>query len=100
MASEGFEVTFSELDEVAAAYETEAQVVQQALEQFQSAADLPASAFGNLPQSPTLASQYQQCFGEVVADITKLHDTLKEGAAKLTASAANYRAADRASTIR
>jgi uncharacterized protein YukE len=100
VASGGYEVTFSKLDEAAAAYKAQGDAVRQALARFESAADLASSAFGNLPQSGQLASQYQQFLSQVRRDVTKLSETLLAGAVRLAASSANYRAAERASTIR
>jgi uncharacterized protein YukE len=100
VASGGFEVTFSKLDGAAAAYKTQGDDVRQALERFESAASLASSAFGNLPQSKQLASQYQQFLSQVTRDVTKISETLLAGAAKLAASAANYRAAEQANTVR
>jgi uncharacterized protein YukE len=100
VASGGYEVTFSKLEEAAAAYKAQGDAVRQALARFESAASLAKSAFGNLPQSGQLASQYQQFLGQVTSDVTKLSETLLTGAVKLAASSANYRAADQASTIR
>jgi uncharacterized protein YukE len=100
VADGGYEVTFSKLDEAAAAYRAQGDAVRQALARFESAATLANSAFGNLPESGQLASQYQQFLGQVTRDVTKLSETLLAGAARLAASAANYRAAERASTIR
>jgi uncharacterized protein YukE len=100
VASGGFEVTFSKLDAAAAAYKAQGDAVRQALARFESAASLANSAFGNLPQSKQLASQYQQFLSQVTRDVTKLSETLLTGAAKLAASSVNYRAAERASTIR
>lgn len=100
MASGGYEVTFSELNNAAAEYKAQGDAVRESLDRFRSAADLPDSAFGNLPQSKNLALQYQQFLSQVTADMTKLYETLLTGAVKLAASAANYRAAERANTIR
>jgi uncharacterized protein YukE len=100
VASGGFEVTFSKLDAAATAYQAQGDAVRQALARFEAAASLANSSFGNLPESKQLASQYQQFLGQVTRDVTKLSETLLTGAAKLAASAANYRAAERASTVR
>jgi ABC-type transporter Mla subunit MlaD len=99
VASGGFEVTFSKLDEAAGAYQAQGDAVRRALAQFESAASLADSAFGNLPQSKQLASQYEQFLSQVTRDVTKLSETLLAGAAKLAASSANYRAAERANMV-
>lgn len=97
-ASGGYEVTFSELEKAAAAYKAQGAVVQKALSQFEGVANLPASAFGNLPASAQMATEYSKFFTEVTQDLAKLATTLLQGSAKLTQSAANYKAAETAST--
>lgn len=87
-------VKFEELQKAAAAYKTEGGDVQEALTKFEAAANLPASAFGNLPESKQLASQYETFYKQVVGDMTKLAKSLPEGAASLAASAALYHRAE------
>jgi uncharacterized protein YukE len=96
----GFEVTPTELDNVADEYKKQVDAVRQALARFQQATDLPDSAFGNLPQSAQLAKQYHQVTGQVTNDMTKLWKALMTGYANLAASAANYRKAEHLNTIR
>lgn len=98
MASGGFEVAPSKLDSTATAYQQQAEAVRNALAVFQAKASLPPSAFGKLPESAQLASEYQTFLRRVVQDLTQLHDTLSGGAIKLHLSAAEYRRADRAAT--
>ena len=100
MASGGYEVTTSELDRAAGAYQTQGDAIWRALERFEHATDLPDSAFGNLPQSKQLAARYQEVRGEVTNDMTKLFKALLAGYANLTMNAANYRAAEHVNTIR
>lgn len=100
MASDGYEVTFGDLDQVAGVYKAQGDALRQALERFVSAANIPPSAFGNLPESGELASQYKQFLSEVMRDMTHLYEGLLTGAAKLHVNAAKYRAAEQASTVR
>jgi uncharacterized protein YukE len=99
VASGGFEVAPSKLDSTAATYRQQAEVVRNALAAFQAKADLPPSAFGRLPESAQLASEYQTFLRRVVQDVTQLHEALSGGAIKLHLSAAEYRAADRAAAV-
>jgi uncharacterized protein YukE len=94
VASGGFEVTTSDLDQAAGEFKDQGTAILQAAQQFHSAAALPDSAFGNLPQSKTMASQYQQFFNQVCNDMIKLAEALETGTAKLALNAALYRAAD------
>ena len=96
MASGGFEVAPSKLDGAATVYQQQAEAVRIALAAFQAKADLPPSAFGKLPESGQLASEYQTFLRRVVQDVTQLYQELHGGAIKLQLSAAEYKAADRA----
>jgi uncharacterized protein YukE len=98
VASGGFEVAPSKLDSAATVYREQAEAVRNALAAFQAKADLPASAFGKLPESAQLASEYQTFLRRVVQDVTQLYEALNGGAIKLQLSAAEYKAADRAAT--
>jgi uncharacterized protein YukE len=94
VASGGFTVIPSELIKTAARYQTEGDDVGQAQVRFRAAASLPDSAFGNLPQSKALASQYQQFFDQVTRDVTKLRQALHNGAVNLAGNAVGYMAAE------
>jgi uncharacterized protein YukE len=98
VVSDGYEVTVSDLDDASAAFKPEGDAALQARTQFQAAADLPDSAFGNVPGSATMASQYQEFFDQVTQDIAKVSEALEAGAKTLSANAARYRAADQAVT--
>jgi uncharacterized protein YukE len=98
VASDGYEVTVSDLDNASAAFKPEGNAALQARTEFQAAADLPDSAFGNMPGSATIASQYQEFFDQVMGDLTKVSEALQAGAETLSANAARYRAADQAVT--
>jgi len=99
VASGGFEVAPSKLDSTATAYLQQAEAVRNALAVFRAKADLPSSAFGKLPESAQLASEYQTFLRRVVQDVTQLYEALNGGAIKLHVSAAEYRAADRAAAV-
>jgi uncharacterized protein YukE len=88
------QVEFDELEKAAAAYKNEGSDIKQALTRFQAAANVPASAFGNLAESKQLASEYEQFFERVSSDMNTLSKALLDGTAKLRASAALYRTAD------
>ena len=98
-AGDGFEVKIEALDKAAEAYKAQGEAVKADLgPQFQAAADLPASAFGRIPEAAQLAASYQEFLKQVMTDMEKLSESLITGASKLNASAANYRSADAAST--
>jgi uncharacterized protein YukE len=88
-------VKFRELQNAAAAYNAEGADVKQALAAFKEAAKLPPSAFGNLPESSDLASQYAAFYNQIVSDMTKLSTALPEGAVSLAASAVVYQNAEK-----
>jgi uncharacterized protein YukE len=88
------QVKFQELQNAASAYKAEGDDVKKALAAFEQAANLPASAFGNLAQSGNLASEYERFYNQVVSDVAKLAKTLPEGGAKLAASAIVYHNAE------
>lgn len=90
MASGGYEVTFSDLMKAAVAYEDHGRDVKQALARFRSAADLPGSAFGNLAESGKMASGYEEFLGQTTQDITKLCESLVNGAVNLAGTAGRY----------
>jgi hypothetical protein len=95
----GYQVELEALDKAAAAYKAQGAAVERYLEEFLSKASIPDSAFGNLPQSAQLASQYRAFLDQVRSDITKLSQSLNGGGERMSASAANYRSAESASTI-
>jgi uncharacterized protein YukE len=96
---DGFEVKFDALEKAAEAYKAQGEAVKADLgPKFQAAADLPASAFGRIPEAAQLAASYQGFLKQVMTDMEKLSESLITGASKLNASAANYRSADAAST--
>lgn len=88
-------VKFQELQNASAAYKAEGGNVKQALAAFEAAADLPPSAFGNLPESSDLASQYGKFYKQIVSDMAKLSTALPDGAASLAASALVYQNAEK-----
>lgn len=94
MASGGYEVTVGELAEASGTYHAEGDDVRQALARFRAAAALPDSAFGNLPQSASMASQYQEFLEHVTQDLTRMSEALLTGSAKLAGNAAAYRRAE------
>lgn len=94
MSSGGYEVAIADLEQAARAYRAQMEAIRQAQATFKSGADLPASAFGNLPQSATLASEYQKFFSQVSSDMTKLWESVLSGALTLALSALAYQAAE------
>lgn len=98
--SAGFKVTPGELHNTAAAYQAQMAAVQQALATFKAKADLPASAFGNLPNSPQMASQFKTFYDQIVSDMTALANSLKAGGHKLAVNATNYQTTEHRNTIR
>lgn len=93
-SSEGFEVTPADLHNTADAYLQESGVVSQALATFEAATNLPASAFGNLPNSSKFASQFESFGKQVQADMKTLVQSLAAGSQKLTANALKYQVTD------
>jgi len=100
VASGGFEVTPSELDDAATAYRQQGEAIQKAVDVLTSATDMPDSVFGRLPASGEFASGSRELRSQIVQDSTKLYQGLLDGATKLSATAAIYRAADQAATVR
>jgi uncharacterized protein YukE len=100
VASGGYEVTFGELRTAATAYADAADMVEKALEKFQSAAKLSRGDFGRLPTSQQMDNQYQEFYDHVVTHMNNLHEGLVTGGLKLTASEGMYRAAEDKNTIR
>jgi hypothetical protein len=96
----GYQVTADDLGTVATAHKDQADNLRQALLQFKSVANLPASAFGNLPASGKMAAQYQKFYSQVVQDMTNLYVSELVVVAKLLLSKLNYEAAEHANTIR
>jgi uncharacterized protein YukE len=94
VASDGYEVTVSDLEDASVAFKPEGDGALQARTRFEAAADLPDSAFGNTPGSSAIASRYQEFFGQVTRDVAKVSEALQAGAQTLSANAARYRAAD------
>ena len=94
MAGGGFEVTFDDLFGGADEFQTQGESILKARLTYRSDAELPDSAFGNLSQSKTIASQYQQLYSQVSDDMTKLSTALLDGTAKLALSATLYKAAE------
>lgn len=97
--SDGFEVTPQELHTTAAAYGTQSDAVQQALAKFEAVTNLPASAFGNLPNSGQFASQFESFGKQVKADMEALIKSLTAGDKKLTTNAVNYQTTERRNTV-
>lgn len=95
MRSGGYEVAIAHLEDAARSYEAQMEVIKQAQARFKAAADLHASAFGNLPQSANLASQYQKFFSQVSGDMTKLWESLMSGALTLALTAIAYETAEK-----
>lgn len=94
MSSGGYEVAIADLEKAARAYRAQMEAIRQAQAAFKSGADLPASAFGRLPQSATLASEYQKFFSQVGSDMTKLWESVLSGALTLALSALAYETAE------
>jgi len=97
--ADGFEVKITALDDAEATYKAQGSAVTSYQGEFRSGASLPASAFGNLPQSGQLATQYEAFFKRVLNDMSTLSKALGDGGTKLAVAAKNYRKAERASTI-
>lgn len=97
--SDGFEVTPQELQATAAVYGTQSEVVAKALAAFEAATNLPASAFGNLPNSPKFASEFENFGKQVKADMQTLVNSLKAGDQKLTKNAQNYQTTEQRNTV-
>lgn len=95
----GYEVKISVLDDAQTAYHAQGSEVFGHRGQFESAANLPASAFGMLPQSASLAEQYSAFFEQVVHDMASLSQALTHGAKRLGVTAKNYRDAESANII-
>lgn len=91
----GYEVAIQDLEDAARGYKAQMDAIQQAQAKFKSAADLPASAFGNLPQSATLASEYRTFFSQVSSDMTKLWESVLSGALTLALNALAYETAEK-----
>lgn len=90
MVSEGYEVVLDELLQAAKVFKAHGSDVQQMLRQWQHAADLPGSAFGNLAVSPRMAAGYQEFYSQVTKDITKLFSSLSNGSENLVKAAGEY----------
>jgi uncharacterized protein YukE len=99
VASEGYEVMTGDLNQAASMYRSQGEALREALARFESATGIPASAFGNLPESGDLASEYKQFIARVTEDMTSLSQGLLTGGAKLRVNAAQYQAAEQANTI-
>lgn len=93
--SGGYEVVIQHLEDAAKGYQAQMDNLQQAAAKFTSAANLPASAFGNLPQSGKLASEYQKFYDQVNSDVTKLWESVLSGALTLALNAVAYQAAEK-----
>jgi uncharacterized protein YukE len=100
VASGGYEVTFDELSNAAAAYGDAAESLKTALENFQAAAKLSRGDFGRLPTSQQMDNEYNEFYDHVVAQMNDLHSGLVTGGLKLAASGSVYRAAEEQNTIR
>jgi hypothetical protein len=94
VAGEGFEVTFNDLFGGADEFKAQGESILSARLAYRSGAELPDSAFGNLPSSKTIASQYQEVYKQVSDDMTRLSTALLDGTAKLALSATLYKAAE------
>lgn len=92
MASGGFTVTPSQLYRASGDFKDGGEAILAARKLFAAAA-LPESAFGNLPQSKQIASQYERFVRQVGDDLAKLAEALLDGTAKLALSATLYRVA-------
>jgi uncharacterized protein YukE len=90
MVSDGYEVVLDELLESAKVFKARAGDVEQMLRQWQHAADLPGSAFGNLAVSPKMAAGYQEFYSQVAKDIAKLSGSLSNGSQNLVKAAGEY----------
>jgi hypothetical protein len=99
MASEGYEVVLDELLDAAKVFKARGADVQQMLRQWQHAADLPASAFGNLAVSPRMSAGYQEFCSQVTKDVTKLFGSLSNGSENLVKSAGEYWLAEQMVTM-
>lgn len=95
MSGGGYEVAIAQLEDAARGYKAQMDAIQQAQARFKSAADLPPSAFGNLPQSATLASEYQKFFSQVSSDMTQLWESVLSGALTLALNALAYETAEK-----
>ena len=98
MPGGGYAVDIQELLNGAAVYESQGGEVHQLLRQWQKAADLPSSAFGNLAVSSQMASGYEKFFSQVTKEITTLYQELQMGSESLVKAAATYWAAEKMMT--
>jgi hypothetical protein len=64
------------LDDAKAAYRTQGAGIQRELSTLWASATLPASAFGNLPQSRQFAAMWQRFHDQVSADLKRLGEGL------------------------
>jgi hypothetical protein len=86
----GYQCVLSELLRASAEYKSRADDVQQMLKEWQNAANLDSSVFGNLSVSPKMASVYRKFYNQVTTDVTKHYQGLYGGAAALVLTALKY----------
>jgi hypothetical protein len=98
MASGGFEVTFQDLEEAAAAYKEQAANIETALEAYDKRASLNRGDFGRIPEAGQMWTQYQEFLKQVHGDVSKLQNQVNQGGAKLLLTAKVYRTAEQANT--
>jgi uncharacterized protein YukE len=96
MASGGFEVTFEDLEEAAAAYQQQAANIAAALEAYDKPASLDRGDFGRIPEAGQMWTQYQEFLKQVRGDVNEVHNQLNQGGAKLLLSAKVYRTTEQA----
>jgi uncharacterized protein YukE len=99
MSSGGYAVDIEELLKGAAAYKSQGGDVHQLLQQWQKAADLPGSVFGNLAVSSQMASGYEKFFSQVTKEITTLYQELQKGSESLVKAAATYWVTEQLMTV-
>jgi hypothetical protein len=98
VGNDGYQVVLSELLEAAADYASHSRNVQQMLTEWEKAAGLDKSVFGNMAVSSTMSSQYAKFHDEVSKAVTQLYQSLGNGATTLLRTAAGYQAAEQLTT--
>jgi hypothetical protein len=94
MGSGGYEVVIDELVAAASEYASQSANVQRLLKEWESAAKLDKSVFGNLATSAKIASEYENFHKQVSDAVTKLQQSLASGASTMQTTAAHYAAAE------
>lgn len=94
MGSDGYQVVLSELLVAASYYASQSRNVKQMLQDWEKAANLDKSVFGNMAASPKMASQYASFHDEVGKAVTQMYQSLGNAATTLLRTAAGYHAAE------